>query len=658
MAAAREDDKRERLARRIQRLERAAASCARMLAGFAPLALPNTLAGHVVNLDRLLADLRFNPAHDDANGHAIAAGLRETLDAIARAGSTIAPERELMPGEFAECLEEALSERMLEPDTLGSGAVQALPVLDARGLNFDCVFILGLNDGVFPRYHGDDPLIADDLRPQLNRSLGASLRARFRAYAANAPGPILRTRHHHNAEDWFLFFLALSMPERRAILSYTAADERGNPLTRSPFVDEVLALTTAGEASPELLERSGAGRLMPTPAMSFTRSELLNAAAVTGLLDDPCAEAIAPRAALDSIARRARVERRREDYLAHPAREATEDPYPDPEKRALADQFSGRVSANPRLRDWLFGTSDRPRPWNPGQFDDLAACGFKFFAGRVLKLRETDEPGYEASPLETGDLVHRFLHELIARQPDFTDPIAALATARELLRQYRDREEPRARESALFRIEWTRLERIADEFVAWECARIERGEVPAAKTITEHDLSFTLNEARTTPDDRPTSLTIRGRIDRLELFYDAHNLVHRIRVLDYKTSRSAGTYDKQLKDGIFGTLSFQLPVYLIGALHEFASELAPAVTLEAGYLVLRNRDKEAVKQFARELLAHDPRKQRESVSPPPIADRLLELVTEAAAGRFDIDPLECSEYCSFRRVCRYNKSFA
>jgi ATP-dependent helicase/DNAse subunit B len=633
---------RERWLRRAERLERAAASFSWMLALCASLASTKTLAGHVAKLDQVLADLRFNPARDEAEGHQIAAALRQTLDALTLAGSMIAPDRGMTPREFADHLEDALSERTLDP-TSSSGAIEALPVLEARGLDFDCIFILGLNDGAFPRYRGDDPIITDDLRQVLNRSLSAAVRDRFGAYAAAAPGPILRMRHHHNAEDWFLFFLALSMPERRVILSYPAGDERGNPLTRSPFIDEVLRLTCLDSAPPELFRRAAGEQFLPTAAGAFTRSELLNAAAIAGLLDNSCAEVIGPRAELDSIMRRVRIERHREDYLSRPAREDTDGNLPDPEKLALADQFDGRVSADARLRALLLGSDHHPRPWSPTQFEEVAACAFKFFAGRILRLREEDDPGHESSALESGLLAHRILHELLARKPDFTQPAVARAAALELLRQRRLREEPRARDHALFDIEWTRLERIVDEFVVWECAQAGAIEARSARTLTERELRFTLDDARTASADEPIHLAINGRIDRLDLFHDAEDRISHVRVIDYKTARRGNNYERLLADGSFGFLSLQLPIYLIGALAEFKPELAANYSVEAGYLILRGRKKDLLKRFTPEGLM-------------PVADRLIELTASAIAGRFDVDPLECSEFCGFRRLCRYNKS--
>ncbi|MGA2409705.1 MAG: 3'-5' exonuclease, partial [Candidatus Binataceae bacterium] len=239
-AEAGNDAARQRALRQNQRLERAAGAFARLIALCAPLEQPATAAEHAARLDHLLEELSFDPAAGD-DGNAAGAALRETFDAITRASIAIAPATLITPAAFAGLLEEAMTQKMLEADC-GGGEVAAMPVLDARGLDFDCVFILGLNEGTFPRYHGDDPIISDDIRPALNRTLAGSLRQRFGAYAASAPGPLLRTRRHHNAEDWFLFFLALSMPERRAVLSYAAGDERGNPIARSPFIDEVTAL--------------------------------------------------------------------------------------------------------------------------------------------------------------------------------------------------------------------------------------------------------------------------------------------------------------------------------------------------------------------------------------------------------------------------------
>ena len=648
---------RDRANRKADRFEHSAQKFTRWFALLDPLIHPATLSAHVANLDQLLAELRLNPARDEVNGHAIGAALRETLDAIAHAGNAITPNREMIPSEFAALLEDALSARILGADTDTSSAVQAMPVLDARGLDFDCVFILGLNDGIFPRYHGDDPLVPDDLRPLLNRALGASLRRRFGAYAAGAPGPLLRTRHHHNAEDWFLFFLALSMPEQRAVLSYAATDESGSPLTRSPFIDEVIGLCTSGDSTSGLLRRIGGAQFIPAAADSFTRGELLNSAALAGLLDDPCVETVVPRAELDSILRRARVERHREEYLSRPTREETDGGDPDPVKLALADHFDGRLTTNDRLRAFMLFRDGELRRWSPGQFEELAACGFKFFAARVLALRSEDDPDYEQSPLELGSLAHRVLRDLIQRKPDFNDHTSVLALARELLAAASRREEAAARDAAFFRAEWARIERIIEEFIAYECARAANYSPGIVRIETEYALHFMLPDTRPASGGAPIRLAIDGRIDRLDLHRNNEGRISSIRVIDYKTARNSNNYKDLLNPDNFGVISFQLPLYVLGVLATFADDLAAEVTIEAGYVVLRSREKEVSATFPRQLFKLDP-EPRTAVraSQQSIRARAIDLAATAIAGHFDVDPLRCDDYCSFRRVCRFNKA--
>src|SRR5208282_688522 len=109
----------------------------------------------------------------------------------------------------------------------------------------------------------------------------------------------------------------------------------------------------------------------------------------------PEALAIAERSRLSSIERRIEIERRRERYLALPTRERQASAISHPDRLSLVDQYSGRVQASPRLRALLLGTPESPRPWSASRLDEIGACGFKFFAARVLRLGEEEEIDYE-----------------------------------------------------------------------------------------------------------------------------------------------------------------------------------------------------------------------------------------------------------------------
>src|ERR1700687_6024410 len=106
---------------------------------------------------------------------------------------------------------------------------------------------------------------------------------------------------------------------------------------------------------------------------------------------------------------------------------------PSPDKFACAGDRDGRVVADARLARMLSGDPEAPRPWSATKLGELAACGFKFFAGRVLALSEDEEPDYELSPLEGGEIIHDVLHRLVDKI-DFTDASGARARAGGLLK--------------------------------------------------------------------------------------------------------------------------------------------------------------------------------------------------------------------------------
>lgn len=661
--AGEDSEDRRKIERLLDGTESARAAFERLLEALEPLAGRGTLGEHLGRLEDALDKLGFDPAGsaENADDAARAWGpVRAALDGLGRWAALDADVRVIDPAEFAEMVETAFDCAAALGDDQTAGAVVALPVLEARGLDFDLVFVIGLNDGVFPRYHPDDPLLPDEVKLALNRPLSEALSRRFGRYAPSRAGGILRTRYERNGEDFLLFFLALSMPSHRVVLSYAAAEAGGNPLVRSPFADEVLRLL--GDPHGALaIRRIAASGVIPTIAECLSRDEFLARAAAYRMLKSAEAETIADRAALDSIHDRSAIERCREEYLALATREEHARPNadgmrysPDPIKLARAGRWDGRVAADARLRRMLCGDEAAPKAWSATKLGELAACGFKFFAGRVLALRDDEAPDYELSALEGGDLMHDVLHRLVD-QIDFNDPLRARAHAPMVLETVRGERRPHARDQGFFDLRWRSIERTAQEFVEIEIAY--RAAHPNVDIRTEHQIRFALAELR---DRGRVRLWLEGRIDRLEVHRDRRGAIEQLRVLDYKNSRSADRFRK-LADSAgahFGWTGFQLPVYLMGALNEFGRELAAEATLEAGYLVLRNRDKEQAGTVERALVDPDPDRRTAALGSGkfPIAERILALVDDALAGHFDVDPRQCEDWCPYRTVCRYYKA--
>jgi len=657
-------ERRSSVERKRHLIERGATAWIELVERLATLDQPGTVPNHLERLRTLLEWLRFDPARDSIkDSAAIAAGaLWALLDELADAAALVMPDRMLTLREFAILLGEVLSETELESSEAAGAAVRALPVMEARGLDFDLVIILGLNDGVFPARHPENPLLTDATLRALNPILRGRLRKRMGAAAPDAPGPILRSRSDRNAEEPFLFFLALSMPAREVVLSCSTEDEQGKPLGRSPFLVEVERLI--GRDNPALAPRRS-GAIPRAIEECCAEREYLNFAAMHGALEILSDEAaLGPRA--ESIRRRIAIEGRRADYLVRPTREqmfkrwkdenkdgwATPDALASDRAKALAaDQYDGRVTPDARLAAFLIeGPGAAPRAWSASQLSELASCGFKFFARRVLRLREADDAEHEQTRLEGGTLVHRILAAVVDAKPDFNDAAAATKLVGEIMARFEDHERGAARDPAFFDADWATVRAIVDEFVAYEQERHAAGDRPEA-IATEYALDFTLEGPRTAGRD-PIRIGIIGAIDRLELERDRADRIARMRVIDYKTSRGS-RLDKLLEARNFATTDMQMPIYLLGAIAQADAKLADGLIAEASYLALKRREK-ASAPLAVPIDRIDPKHVRQAPDQPiATAARVFDLIDGAIAGHFDVDPLDCSAWCDYRALCRF-----
>jgi superfamily I DNA/RNA helicase len=201
---------------------------------------------HVRTLRRTLRSLGIRPtpagaevgpaARRDARAWERLDGTLGVLVGLARA---LAMEPVAL-ADFVGLLLAALEPLEVEDPAERSASVRALSVLDARGLDFDVVYLLGLDDGTFPAPHAESPLWPDAMKREANGPAADVLRRKLGARGAGLPlGGLLRTAREASLEDPFLVVPALSRAEREIVVSDPATNEKGNPAVPSPFVDEL-----------------------------------------------------------------------------------------------------------------------------------------------------------------------------------------------------------------------------------------------------------------------------------------------------------------------------------------------------------------------------------------------------------------------------------
>ncbi|HMJ01610.1 MAG TPA: PD-(D/E)XK nuclease family protein [Conexibacter sp.] len=149
-------------------------------------------------------------------------GLLRALDELADL-ATADPRRAAAPDALLTTLE-----RLEVPlhARLDGGAVLISDPLAIRARRFDTVLACGLQAGEFPRPAPPEPFLSDDERRSLNSATGLRLAA----------------REDRLADERYLFYAAVSRADRRLVLSCRDADEEGNPVLPSFFVEDVRAL--------------------------------------------------------------------------------------------------------------------------------------------------------------------------------------------------------------------------------------------------------------------------------------------------------------------------------------------------------------------------------------------------------------------------------
>jgi ATP-dependent helicase/DNAse subunit B len=172
--------------------------------------------------------------------------------------------------------EELVASLERAPVRLGStraGHVVVLDLLRARTRRAEVVFVLGLEEGVFPQRTQSSPFLDDDQR----RELGD--RARL-----TKPDPVSRAR--------YLFYTACTRPSRRLYLVREAATDDGAPRQPSPFWEDVRAVLRSDDL-PRVTRRRALSELVWPLEGAPSERERLRAVAWLSTADRPAAEGIA-----------------------------------------------------------------------------------------------------------------------------------------------------------------------------------------------------------------------------------------------------------------------------------------------------------------------------------------------------------------------------
>ncbi|MBN1943068.1 MAG: PD-(D/E)XK nuclease family protein [Phycisphaerae bacterium] len=548
--------------------------------------------------------------------------LRQNMVSLADEFSTDSPAD-------LEALRDALGEISL-PAPRGESLVDVLDVLDARAPRWDHVFLLGCDEGQFPRRFSENSL------------LGEADRRAWRD-----AGVRLDLRGDLTAREMLLFYLAVSRAEKTLTISYRKSDAMGRPGAPGGFLQALVD----GLGGFDALHADGAltsppvGQFIPPAEQIAAESEAL-AAAVMGQFQR---EGQSSPAVLRWAEQNAAARLRRAVIGANVLRRRW--------APGACGPFDGRLN-DPVLLEELRRTVPAQTIFSAAQLSTYNQCPWRYFARYILNAAPLESPDRQLQAVDLGLFCHNVLcatlsglaasrgRPLAITRIDADTLLDALDQAFQA--EARQIEARRPVYPALWDIQRRQMRKQlreyllaqqTDEVFQPECLRFE------LSFGRQKDPAEWMDPAsRPEPVEVETpvgTIRLRGRIDRVDRVKTAAG--EGLLVVDYKTGRLPGP-----KESLEGR-NTQMPLYTAAA-----ESLLGAPALGGAFHGLKENRKSFFSSVKVER-----GKLKEDKTYAENREQALAAVARAvegiAAGQFDVSPAkDACRYCDYRRMCHFS----
>ena len=390
----------------------------------------------------------------------------------------------------------------------GRAEIVAADVVQARGVPFRAVAVLGLAEGEFPAVISEDAFLRDADRERMREGYGLSLEPSTQSAEAE------------------FFYETVTRPSERLLLTRPRLADNGALWQASPFWEEVRRLV---QAEPVMLTSEST----PRPDRIASWPELMESLASYGGYD-----------AVRVWVRQAEPQRQAALDLAERVHHQR--------SGAATSIHEGDLSGLGGAFGQQFGPA---HTWSASRLETYRTCPFFFFVGRVLGLEPREEPAEGLDARQLGNLYHAIL-EKVYEAPGVHDPTdleqlldALPAVAGAIL-------DAAPEEQGFRETKW------------WQQTRAEIVENVrrslAALAALPGDFVPSQHEADFGREGRPAlrvgagqdSFRLGGIIDRIDRAPDGG-----VRVMDYKTAGPWAFTPKNITEG----KKLQLPLYALAA---------------------------------------------------------------------------------------------
>ncbi len=530
----------------------------------------------------------------DARVQGALAGLFEAISGLDR----IAPRIPLET--FVETFSRWMARETIPAAGPANAGVSVMGAMAARGLAFSHLFILGMNEGRFPRSIREDPFLPDGHRRVLETVLGYKVGENLAAY---------------DEERLLLTLLVDSTQHRLRVFSHRV-DAEGSAASPSWALRRIAQCLAPGQSGSltHVMPRGLRERYARAPFKDFALLPPEEAALRAAFLG------LDPAPVLDTLPLSAALYRQGRAAL-----------------RRL--ESGGALTAHDGLIDPSTAAFDRHGVLSPTGLERYALCPFQYFAADLLKLAPVERPEdrLELPASEIGTLCHEILHRFYAGlfRADYFEGDAADDPMRDFNRICAEAfvrfesEHPVA-----YPLFWEEIKMQIAAFLS-EAIAIDLKQLSASGF---RPTAFELKCRGKIEADWPE---FSGRIDRL----DVHPETKTVRAIDYKITfrRQAGSVEKNLLRAALRGERLQPPLYQKLAA-PYGEENAPLQS--AFYFLAPNWPEGPLvpREFPQDAWAGE--------TGARLKATIGGLLSGMASGHFFIDPGAHCRYCPIAALCR------
>ena len=274
-------------------------------------------------------------------------------------------------GEWVELFRRVLDETSIPLEANRHQGVQVLDAMTARGRTVRALFVLGMNEKLFPRYVREDPFLRDRQRVVLEATLGYKIDDKLAGHE----------------EELLLFELLSRSATNRLYLSYQRADETGRVMAASGFIAMAMCDPRFVGKAESTIPRRLTLRITEQPSIQdlLPAEELALGCLLQGQDALPVFDAMGRDRSLfeQGLATLKTIERE------------------SPELGPFDGMVGAQVPALPTAME---------RSFSPTALERYATCPFQYFAEKVLRLEPLQRLQHDhLPPLTLGTLVHQSL---------------------------------------------------------------------------------------------------------------------------------------------------------------------------------------------------------------------------------------------------------